>query len=59
LSEKDVEKRTNIVIKKYETKNNNRRVTYAETVKNGKEKTDGTHLVNCKNQLSDKNLKGM
>jgi hypothetical protein len=48
-----VEKRTNIVIKKYETKNNNHHVMYAETVKNGKEKTNGTHLVNCKNQLSD------
>jgi hypothetical protein len=48
-----VEKRTNIVIKKYGTKNNNRRVTYAETVKYGKEKPGGTQLVNHKNQLSN------
>jgi hypothetical protein len=41
------------VIKKYGTKNNNRRVTYAETVKYGKKKPDGTHLVNHKNQLSN------
>jgi hypothetical protein len=47
-----VEKRANIVIKKYETKNNNRRMTYAETVKNGKEKPDKIQLVNCKYQLS-------
>jgi hypothetical protein len=46
-----VEKRTNIVIKKYGTKNNNRRVTYAETVKYSKEKPGGTQLVNRKNQL--------
>ena len=53
LLKERVEKRTNIVIKKYGTKNNNRCVTYAETIKYGKEKPDGTQLVNRKNQLSN------
>jgi hypothetical protein len=53
LLKERVEKRTNIVIKKYGTKSNNRRMKYAETVKNGKEKPDGTQLVNRKNQLPD------
>jgi hypothetical protein len=53
LLKERVEKRANIVIKKYEAKNNNCSMMYAETVKNGKEKLDKIQLVNCKNQLSN------